>query len=137
MPDLLPQLLSFGNFAGMHRYSQGLGQITVFSITDNGMAFVQHVTHNLAWSGDSFADCCHVCRVVQAQLEPTAAPNAAYNAQHYTDLMKHLQDVPMKDGNEWLAALMRKNQMLGARADLCQWGSKGSRKGMCHQMRPK
>ncbi|KAK9832270.1 hypothetical protein WJX74_005007 [Apatococcus lobatus] len=55
-------------------------------------------------------------RVVQAQLEPTAAAGyASYNAAHYTDLMHHLHEYPIKDGNEWLARLMRKNQMLAVR----------------------
>ena len=52
--------------------------------------------------------------MVQAQLQPTAAAGfASYNAAQYVDLMHHLQEHPMRDGNEWLTTLMRKNQMLG------------------------
>lgn len=37
----------------------------------------------------------------------------SYNAEASDALMKHLQDVPIKDGDAWIQMLMSKNEMLG------------------------
>lgn len=42
----------------------------------------------------------------------------SYNSEHYAALMGLLEEKPMKDGDEWLSTMMRKNKMLGAVADI-------------------
>ena len=37
----------------------------------------------------------------------------AYNTEHYSLLMTMLEEKPMKDGDEWLSTMMRKDKMLG------------------------
>lgn len=37
----------------------------------------------------------------------------AYNAQGYTDLSSFLAESPMRDGDAWLEALLKRNEMLG------------------------
>lgn len=38
---------------------------------------------------------------------------AAYNAQSWTDLSEYMEGNPLKDGDAWLAGLIKKNQLLG------------------------
>lgn len=53
-------------------------------------------------------------QVVLAQLEGSGrGALAAYNEKAYTDLNTQLQEVPIKDGDEWLGLLMRRNSALG------------------------
>mmetsp|Transcript_20598 Transcript_20598/g.51885 ORF Transcript_20598/g.51885 Transcript_20598/m.51885 type:complete len:174 (-) Transcript_20598:1046-1567(-) len=55
-------------------------------------------------------------RVVMAQLEGSGrGALGSYNAEYYQMLADHLQEVPMKNGDEWLESLMLKNQLLGVR----------------------
>ncbi|KAG2490788.1 hypothetical protein HYH03_010710 [Edaphochlamys debaryana] len=55
-------------------------------------------------------------RVVLAQLEGSGrGALGAYDSASATDLHHFLQNVPMKDGDDWLAQLMRKNSTLGLR----------------------
>ncbi|GIL54948.1 hypothetical protein Vafri_10639 [Volvox africanus] len=55
-------------------------------------------------------------RVVLAQLEGSGrGALGAYDSQAATDLHNFLQNVAMKDGDEWLAQLMRQNTSLGLR----------------------
>lgn len=49
-----------------------------------------------------------------AQLEGSGrGALGSYNAEYYQMLADHLQEVPMKNGDEWLESLMLKNQLLG------------------------
>lgn len=58
-------------------------------------------------------------RVVISQLEGMGRGNlAAYNAEDIKLLHEMLETLPLKDGNEWLAQLMRTNKMLGTSACL-------------------
>lgn len=55
-------------------------------------------------------------RVVLAQLQGSGRGElAAYDQQAYRDLSQHLQQVPLKDGDEWVAQLMRQNSALALR----------------------
>ncbi|GLI67305.1 hypothetical protein VaNZ11_011491 [Volvox africanus] len=55
-------------------------------------------------------------RIVLAQLEGSGrGALGAYDSQAATDLHNFLQNVAMKDGDEWLAQLMRQNTSLGLR----------------------
>ena len=38
----------------------------------------------------------------------------SYNTEQYAALKELLEEKPMKDGDEWLSVMMRKNKMLGA-----------------------
>lgn len=38
----------------------------------------------------------------------------SYNTEQYAALKELLEQKPMKDGDEWLSVMMRKNKMLGA-----------------------
>ena len=50
-----------------------------------------------------------------AQLEGSGrGALGSYNAQAYTDLSSFVQENPLKDGDEWLGLLMKRNEMLGA-----------------------
>ncbi len=52
--------------------------------------------------------------MVLAQLEGSGRRAlGAYDATAASDLHHFLQDVPMRDGDEWLAQLMRQNTSLG------------------------
>ena len=54
------------------------------------------------------------CRIVLSQLEGSGRGSlGAYNAGSWQDLHDHLHNVPMKDGEKWLAELCAKNEMLG------------------------
>ena len=56
-----------------------------------------------------------LCRIVLAQLEGSGrGALGSYNAQAYTDLSSFVQENPLKDGDEWLGLLMKRNEMLGA-----------------------
>ena len=37
----------------------------------------------------------------------------SYNAKGSQDLQDLLEEMPLKDGDAWIAALMRKNELLG------------------------
>lgn len=37
----------------------------------------------------------------------------SYNSEQYADLKGLLEELPMKDGDEWLSTMMRRNKMLG------------------------
>ena len=37
----------------------------------------------------------------------------SYNPEQYADLKGLLEELPMKDGDEWLSTMMRRNKMLG------------------------
>jgi RbcX protein len=53
-------------------------------------------------------------RVVIAQLEGMGRGNlAAYNANDIKQLYNFLEENEIRNGDEWLAKLMRKNKMLG------------------------
>ena len=55
-------------------------------------------------------------RIVLAQLEGSGRGNlASYNAQSFTDLSSFMEQNPLRDGDEWLSMLMKRNEMLGAR----------------------
>jgi len=56
-----------------------------------------------------------VCyRVVLSQLSGAGRGDiGSYNADHYSLLMTLLEEKPMKDGDEWLSTMMRKDRMLG------------------------
>lgn len=55
-------------------------------------------------------------KVILAQLEGSGRGSlASYNQAAYEDLTKFLQEVPFKDGDEWLSALAKHNQMLALR----------------------
>ncbi|KXZ54766.1 hypothetical protein GPECTOR_4g836 [Gonium pectorale] len=55
-------------------------------------------------------------RIVLAQLEGSGrGALGAYDSQAAADLHHFLQDVPLKDGDEWLAQLMKRNTSLGLR----------------------
>ena len=61
------------------------------------------------------------CRVVLSQLSGRGRGDiGAYNTEHYSLLMTMLEEKPMKDGDEWLSAMMRKDKMLGVP---CQFSS--------------
>lgn len=50
-----------------------------------------------------------------AQLEGSGRGNlASYNAQGYSDLSGFMEENPLRDGDEWLGLLMKRNEMLGA-----------------------
>ena len=50
-----------------------------------------------------------------AQLEGSGRGNlASYNAQGFTDLSTFMEQNPLRDGDEWLGMLMKRNEMLGA-----------------------
>lgn len=66
-------------------------------------------------------------KVILAQLEGSGRGNlASYNAKAYNDLIELLESTPMTGGgDEWLAKLLEKNEMLGmrvmeVRASYCQ-----------------
>lgn len=51
-----------------------------------------------------------------AQLEGSGqGAIGSYDAQGYGDLVKFLEDNPLKDGDIWLSLLLRKNEMLAMR----------------------
>lgn len=53
-------------------------------------------------------------RVVLSQLSGRGRGDiGSYNADHYSVLISLLEEKPMKDGDEWLSTLMRKDRMLG------------------------
>lgn len=53
---------------------------------------------------------------VLAQMEGSGrGALGSYNADQYAVLMEHLEAFPMRDGDDWLEALMIKNKMLGVR----------------------
>lgn len=53
-------------------------------------------------------------RVVLSQLSGRGRGDiGSYNADHYSVLITLLEEKPMKDGDEWLSTLMRKDRMLG------------------------
>jgi hypothetical protein len=53
-------------------------------------------------------------RVVLAQLEGSGRGNlASYNKEHSDLLLRLLQEVPFKDGDDWLQVLLQENSMLG------------------------
>lgn len=53
-------------------------------------------------------------RIIIAQLEGSGRGKAgAYNAKQYDDLSTFLNDNPIRDGDAWLAQLMRKNSSVG------------------------
>ena len=55
-------------------------------------------------------------RIVLAQMEGSGRGSlGAYNAQGYDDLSSFLADQPMRSGDAWLEALLKKNEMLGER----------------------
>ena len=57
-------------------------------------------------------------RVVLSQLAGRGRGDiGSYNAEQYAALMELLEEKPMKDGDEWLSTMMRKNKMLGVFAD--------------------
>lgn len=56
------------------------------------------------------------CKVVLSQLSGRGRGDiGAYNTEHYALLMTMLEEKPMKDGDEWLSAMMRKDKMLAMR----------------------
>ena len=56
-----------------------------------------------------------------SQLEGSGRGSlGAYNAGSWQDLHDHLHNVPMKDGEKWLAELCAKNEMLGELGTLDQ-----------------
>lgn len=60
--------------------------------------------------------------MVISQLEGMGRGNlAAYNAENIALLHEMLEKQPLKDGDEWLAQLMRRNKMLGTGALLPSW----------------
>ena len=59
------------------------------------------------------------CRVVLSQLSGRGRGDiGAYNTEHYSLLMTMLEEMPMKDGDEWLSTMMRKDKMLGVPCQL-------------------
>lgn len=51
---------------------------------------------------------------MQAQLGGSGREAlGSYNAKGSTDLQTLLEEMPLKDGDAWIAALMRKNELLG------------------------
>ena len=53
-------------------------------------------------------------RVVLSQLSGQGRGEiGSYNAEQYSALMTLLEEKPMKDGDEWLSTMMRRNKMLG------------------------
>ena len=53
-------------------------------------------------------------RVVMSQLSGGGRGDiGSYNAEQYAALMTLLEEKPMKDGDEWLSTMMRRNKMLG------------------------
>lgn len=53
-------------------------------------------------------------RVVLSQLSGGGRGEiGSYNAEHYAVLTALLDEMPMKDGDEWMSAMMKKNKMLG------------------------
>lgn len=51
---------------------------------------------------------------MQAQLGGSGRSNlGSYNAKGSEDLQSLLEEMPLKDGDAWIAALMRKNELLG------------------------
>lgn len=56
------------------------------------------------------------CKVVLSQLAGRGRGDiGSYNAEQYAALMELLEEKPMKDGDEWLSTMMRKNKMLAMR----------------------
>lgn len=56
------------------------------------------------------------CKVVLSQLSGRGRGDiGSYNADHYSVLITLLEEKPMKDGDEWLSTLMRKDRMLAMR----------------------
>ncbi|KAL0031954.1 hypothetical protein WJX79_008348 [Trebouxia sp. C0005] len=56
------------------------------------------------------------CKVVLSQLAGRGRGEiGAYNTEHYSLLMTMLEEKPMKDGDEWLSTMMRKDKMLAMR----------------------
>lgn len=54
------------------------------------------------------------CRVVLSQLSGSGRGEiGSYNTEQYAALKTLLEEKPMKDGDEWLSVMMRKNKMLG------------------------
>ena len=48
------------------------------------------------------------------QLQGSGRGNlAAYNPESWTDLTQYMEEHPIRDGDKWLAGLVKKNQMLG------------------------
>lgn len=55
-------------------------------------------------------------KVILDQLEGSGRGSlASYNTESYEELHQFLVDVPMKDGDAWLTALMQQNSMLAVR----------------------
>jgi hypothetical protein len=55
-------------------------------------------------------------RIVQAQLGGSGRDNlGSYNVKASEDLQALLEDMPMKDCDAWIAALLKKNELLGVR----------------------
>lgn len=53
-------------------------------------------------------------RVVLSQLSGGGRGDiGSYNAEHYAVLTALLDEMPMKDGDEWMSAMMKRNKMLG------------------------
>ncbi len=53
-------------------------------------------------------------RIILAQLEGSGrGALGSYNKAAYEDLQQFIQDHPLKDGDEWLQLLLRRNSMLG------------------------
>ena len=52
--------------------------------------------------------------MILAQLEGSGrGALGSYNEGGYRTLMQQLEEVPMRDGDAWLEALMNKDRMLG------------------------
>ena len=48
------------------------------------------------------------------QLQGSGRGNlAAYNPKSWTDLTEYMDENPIRDGDAWLAGLMKRNQLLG------------------------
>ena len=57
-------------------------------------------------------------RIILAQLEGSGrGALGSYNSEAYVQLSDFLESEPLKDGDAWVARLMRCNSMLGERRD--------------------
>ena len=57
------------------------------------------------------------CRIILAQLTGSGRGGlGSYNSQQHTDLMAHIEEEPLRDGDAWLKGLLKRNKMLGALA---------------------
>lgn len=74
----------------------------------------QTMSHFMLKSSRFSMQCLWLSRIVQAQLGGSGRDSlGSYNAKGSQDIQTLLEEMPLKDGDAWIAALMRRNELLG------------------------